>query len=84
MLTEFMSDWRADESSWSDSRHQDRRGGKRREQGADFAMGERTGSTRAVEAAKPLSAALLGDNGAAAEAAGEATRKRAASLGLTL
>ncbi len=83
MLTEFMSDWRAEESRWSDSVIKT----VAAESPDNKALTSRWAKhwiDRAVEAAKPLSAALLGDNGAAAEAAGEATRARAATLGLTL
>ena len=46
-------------------------------------MGE-DGDRRRGPGGQAFVGGLLGDNGAAAEAAGEATRKRAASLGLTL
>ena len=81
MLTEFMTDWRVEESKRSDSVIKT----VAAESAENKALVSQWASKwilRAVEAAKPLSAALLGDNGAAAEAAGEATRKRAISLGL--
>jgi phenol hydroxylase P1 protein len=83
MLTEFMTDWRAEESRWSDSVIKTV-AAESPENKALVSQWAKKWIDRAVEAAKPLSASLLGDNGAAAEAAGEATRKRAASLGLTL
>jgi len=83
MLTEFMTDWRAEESRWSDSVIKTV-AAESPENKALVSQWAKLWIDRAVEAAKPLSASLLGDNGAAAEAAGEATRKRAASLGLAL
>jgi phenol hydroxylase P1 protein len=83
MLTEFMSDWRAEESRWSDSVIKTV-AAESPENKALISQWAKLWIGRAVDAAKPLSASLLGDNGAAAEAAGEATRKRAASLGLAL
>ena len=83
MLTEFMTDWRAEESRWSDSVIKTV-AAESPENKALVSQWAKLWTDRAVEAAKPLSASLLGDNGAAAEAAGEATRKRAASLGLAL
>ena len=83
MLTEFMTDWRAEESRWSDSVIKTV-AAESAENKALISQWAKLWIDRAVEAAKPLSASLLGDNGAAAEAAGEATRKRAASLGLAL
>lgn len=83
MLTEFMSDWRAEEGRWSDhvvkvvaaeSKHNE----------ALVSQWAKRWIDRAVDAAAPLSSALLGDGGAAAQAAGEAACKRAASLGLAL
>ena len=83
MLTEFMTDWRAEESRWSDSVIKTV-AAESAENKALISQWAKLWIDRAVEAAKPLSASLLGDNGAAAEAAGEATRFRAASLGLAL
>ncbi len=83
MLTEFMSDWRADESKWSDSVIKTV-AAESAENKALVSQWAAHWIGRAVEAAKPLSAALLGDNGAAAHAAGEMTVKRARALGLTL
>ena len=83
MLTEFMSDWRAEESRWSD--HVIKTvAAESAENKALISQWAKHWIDRAVEAAKPLSASLLDDSGAAAEAAGEAARKRAASLGLTV
>ncbi len=83
MLTEFMQDWRAEESRWSDSvvktvAAESEHNKQLVSQWASHWIG------RAVEAAKPLSAALIGDDGNAAEAAGEAARTRARALGLAL
>jgi phenol hydroxylase P1 protein len=83
MLTEFMTDWRAEESRWSDSVIKTV-AAESPENKALVSQWAKKWIDRAVEAAKPLSASLLGDNGAAAEAAGDATRKRATSFGLTL
>jgi phenol hydroxylase P1 protein len=83
MLTEFMTDWRAEESRWSDSVIKTV-AAESPENKALISQWAKLWIDRAVEAAKPLSASLLGDKGAAAEAAGEATRLRAASLGLAL
>ncbi len=83
MLTEFMTDWRAEESRWSDSVIKTV-AAESAENKALISQWAKRWIDRAVEAAKPLSASLLGDNGAAAEAAGEAARKRATSLGLAL
>jgi phenol hydroxylase P1 protein len=83
MLTEFMSDWRAEESKWSD--HVIKTvAAESAENKALISEWAKASIDAAVAAAKPLSAALLNDHGAAAEAAGAATRKRAASLGLTV
>jgi phenol hydroxylase P1 protein len=83
MLTEFMTDWRAEESRWSDSVIKTV-AAESLENKALVSQWAKLWIDRAVEAAIPLAASLLGDNGAAAIAAGEATRKRAASLGLAL
>jgi phenol hydroxylase P1 protein len=83
MLSEFMTDWRVDESKWSDSVIKtvaaESAGNK-----ALVSQWAKLWIDRAYEAAKPLSAALLDDDGAAAATAYQATLKRAASLGLTL
>ena len=83
MLTEFMTDWRADESRWSDhvvktvaAENQENKG--------IISQWAKYWIDRAVEAAKPLSIALLGDGGSAAEAAAEAARGRARSIGLKI
>jgi phenol/toluene 2-monooxygenase (NADH) P1/A1 len=83
MLTEFMSDWRADESKWSDSviKTVAAESAENRALVSQWAL---DWIARSVEAAKPLAAALMGDNGALAVAAGEAVTKRARALGLTL
>jgi phenol/toluene 2-monooxygenase (NADH) P1/A1 len=83
MLSEFQTDWRADESKWSDSviKTVAAESAENRALVSQWAAGW---IARAIEAARPLSSALLGDDGAAAEAAGEATIKRARALGLTL
>jgi len=83
MLTEFMTDWRAEESRWSDSVIKVV-AAESPENKALVSQWAKDWIDRAVEAVKPLAAALLGDSGAAAETAGEETRKRAASLGLAL
>jgi phenol hydroxylase P1 protein len=83
MLTEFMSDWRADESKWSDSVIKTV-AAESPENKALVSQWAADWIARAVEAAKPLSAAMLGDNGALAEAAGEAVKARAKNLGLAL
>jgi phenol hydroxylase P1 protein len=83
MLTEFMTDWRAEESRWSDSVIKTV-AAESAENKALISQWAKLWIDRAVEAARPLAASLLGDNGAVAEAAGDATRKRAASLGLAL
>ncbi len=83
MLTEFIADWRAEESRWSD--HVVRVVAAESEHNKTLvSQWAKQWIDRAVTAAKPLSAALLGDDGAAAQTAGEATRHRAASLGLAL
>jgi phenol hydroxylase P1 protein len=83
MLTEFMSDWRAEEGRWSDHVVKvvaaESEANKARV--SDWA---RRWIGRAVEAAAPLSSALLADGGTAAEVAGEAAKTRARSLGLAI
>jgi phenol hydroxylase P1 protein len=83
MLTEFMQDWRTEESRWSDSVVKV----VAAESGHNKALISQWAAhwiARAVEAATPLSEALLGDGGQAAIAAGEAARLRAVTLGLAL
>jgi phenol hydroxylase P1 protein len=83
MLTEFMSDWRAEESRWSD--HVVKTvAAESADNKALISKWTAYWIDRATEAAKPLSAALLGDGGKAAEAAGDAAWARARSLGLSL
>lgn len=83
MLTEFMADWRAEESRWSDHVVKTL-AGESAENKALISGWAKHWIDRAVEAARPLSNAILGDGGKAAEAAGEAARKRASSLGLAV
>jgi phenol hydroxylase P1 protein len=83
MLTEFMTDWRVEESKWSDSVIKTV-AAESPENKALISQWAKLWIDRALEAAKPLSVSLLGDDGAAATAAYEATRKRAASLGLAV
>ncbi|WP_454916556.1 phenol hydroxylase [Xanthobacter sediminis] len=83
MLTEFMTDWRADEGRWSDAVIKTV-AAESEENRALVSQWAATWIGAAVEAARPLSAAFLTDNGASAEAAGDATAKRARGLGLTL
>jgi phenol hydroxylase P1 protein len=83
MLTEFMTDWRAEESRWSD--HVVKTVAAESAANQDIITGwARSWIDRAVEAAKPLSAALLQDGGKAAHIAGEAAATRARSLGLSV
>jgi phenol/toluene 2-monooxygenase (NADH) P1/A1 len=83
MLTEFMSDWRAEESRWSDHVVKT----VAAESDANKALVSQWAShwiDRATEAAKPLSTALMNDDGKAAHAAREAAVTRARSLGLAI
>lgn len=83
MLTEFMCDWRTEESRWSDSVVK----GAAAESEANHALISKWAAhwiDRAVEAGRTLSAALLGDEGKAGEIAGDAARSRARALGLAL
>lgn len=83
MLTEFMGDWLTEEAKWSDSVVKT----VAAESEANKALVSEWAKTwidRAVEAAKPLSIALLDDGGAAAMASGDAARAKARALGLTL
>ena len=67
MLSEFQSDWRTEESRWSDSVIKTV-AAESAENKALVSAWAKAAIDVAVEAAKPLSAALNGDNGAAAEA----------------
>ena len=83
MLTEFMSDWQTEETRWSDSVVKT----VAAESDANRTLLSQWAAhwiDRAVTAARPLSAALLGDEGKAAENAGETARGRARTLGLAL
>ena len=81
MLTEFMSDWRAEEGRWSD--HVVKTVAAESDANKTIISEWATHwINRAVEAAKPLAAALTNDNAAAA--AGEAAVTRARSLGLNI
>ncbi len=83
MLTEFMSDWRAEEGRWSD--HVVKTVAAESE--ANKALVSQWAShwiDRASEAAKPLSVALLNDDGKASHTAREAAVTRARSLGLSI
>ncbi len=83
MLTEFMSDWRAEESRWSDHVVKT----VAAESDANKALISQWAGhwiDRAAQAAKPLSAALLNDDGRASHVAREAAVNRARSLGLNI
>ena len=83
MLTEFMSDWRAEEGRWSD--HVVKTVAAESE--ANKVLVSQWAShwiDRASEAAKPLSIALMNDDGMAAHTAREAAIARARSLGLNI
>ena len=83
MLTEFMSDWRAEEGRWSDRVVKT----VAAESEANKALVSQWAChwiDRASEAAKPLSVALLNDDGKASHAAREAAVSRARSLGLSI
>jgi phenol hydroxylase P1 protein len=81
MLTEFMNDWQAEETRWSDSvvKTVAAESEANRTLVTDWAA---HWIDRAVAAGRPLSAALLDDEGTAAETAGETARGRARALGL--
>jgi len=83
MLTEFMSDWRAEESRWSDHvvKTVASESDANKKLVSEWA---RHWIDRAIAAAKPLSTALLDDDGKASHAAGEAAKARARSLGLSI
>ena len=83
LLGEFQSDWLADEGRWSDSVIKVV-AAESAENKALISAWAQNAIARAVAAAKPLTSALLGDGGAAAEAAGAAALKKAASLGLAV
>ncbi|MBB5374283.1 aromatic/alkene monooxygenase hydroxylase subunit beta [Acidocella aromatica] len=83
LLTEFMNDWRAEESRWSDAVIKIV-AAESEENKALVSGWAKHWIGRATEAAKPLSVALLNDGGTAAIAAGEAALKKAASLGLAV
>jgi len=78
-----MNDWRAEEGRWSDAVIKIV-AAESEENKALVSGWAKHWIGRATEAAKPLSAALLNDGGAAAVAAGEAALKKAASLGLAV
>jgi phenol hydroxylase P1 protein len=83
MLTEFMSDWRAEEGRWSDhvvktvAAESDANKKLVSEWAAQWI-------DRAAESAKPISVALMNDGGMAAQKAREAAITRARSLGLSI
>ena len=82
MLTEFQSDWRAEESRWSDHVVKT----VAAESAANKALISEWASRwigRSIEAAQPLAEAL-GVLGAAAKSAGDAAKARARSLGLNI
>ena len=83
LLTEFMLDWRGEESRWSDAvvKIVAAESGHNKTLVSQWAA---AWIARAVEAAKPLSEALLSDGGKAAVAAGEAETIRARALGLAV
>ena len=84
MLTEFMSDWRAEEGRWSDhvvktvAAESDANKRSSREWASHWI-------DRAIEAAKPLvRARCWATTASAADTAGEAAMARARSLGLSI
>ena len=82
MLCEFMTDWRADESRWSD--HVIKVAAAESVQNAGLISGwAKKWIDRAEAAAQPLSVALTGD-GMAATTVAAAARQRAKALGLAL
>ncbi|MCB5945618.1 hypothetical protein [Acidocella sp. KAb 2-4] len=83
MLTGFMADWAADETRWSDAVLKTVAAESEANKALISGWAERW-IARAVTAAEPLSAALLGDHGAAARAAGDAARGHGRKLGLAL
>jgi phenol hydroxylase P1 protein len=81
MLTEFMSDWRAEEGRWSD--HVVKTVAAESEANRTLvSQWAQHWIDRAIEAAKPLASALVNENAAAK--AGEAAKTRARSLGLNI
>lgn len=83
MLSEFQTDWLAEEGRWSDSVIKTVAAASE-ENKALISGWAKTWIVRAAEAAAPLTAAALGDGGAAARAAGETALARARALGLAL
>lgn len=83
LLTEFPSDWLAEEARWSDSVIKTV-AAESAENKALISGWAANWIARTTEAAKTLSVALLNDGGAAGEAAGAAALKKAASLGLAV
>lgn len=83
MLTEFMTDWRADEGKWSDAVIKTV-AAESPENQALISQWAARWIDQAMAGATPLAAALLSDNGSAAVAVADATRTRARALGLTL
>ena len=81
MLTEFMSDWRAEEARWSDNVIKTV-AAESPENNALVSQWATHWIGRAVEALNPLSNSLLGDDGVAARTAGEVASAKAAALGL--
>ncbi|MGE4480255.1 phenol hydroxylase [Acidocella sp.] len=83
LLSEFMTDWLAEESRWSS--HVIKTAAAESEANRRLISGWAAHwIDRAVAAGEPLCAALLEDNGEAAHAAGAEARKLAASLGLAI
>lgn len=83
LLAEFMADWRDDEVRWIDAVI----GGAVAESAHNAELISRWAAhwiDRAAAAARPLSIALLNDNGAAAEAAADDARARCRRLGLVI
>ncbi|MDR3505110.1 MAG: hypothetical protein P4L52_02590 [Acidocella sp.] len=83
MLCEFQTDWLAEESRWSDSVIKTV-AAESDENKTLVSTWAKDWIARATAAAAPLSIAVLGDDGAAARAAGEAATARARILGLAL
>lgn len=83
LLTEFMSDWRDDETRWADAVIKGA-AAESTENASLIARWAGQAIDRAAAACRPLSIALLNDAGAAAEAAADAARARCAKLGLAL
>jgi phenol hydroxylase P1 protein len=83
MLSEFQTDWLIEEGRWSDSVIKTVVA-ESEENKALISAWAKNWIARATEAAVPLSAAVLGDDGAAARAAGEVATTRGRTLGLAL